>query len=1132
MQEEMQQFINQKVWQLVPLPDGKIAIGTKWILKNKRDARGIVVRNKARLVAQGHRQEEGIDYDEVFAPVARIEAIRLFLAFASYMGFMVYQMDVKSAFLYGEIEEEVYVTQPKGFEDPHFPKHVYRVVKALYGLHQAPRAWYARLSTFLLKHNYRRGTIDKTLFIKKNSRDIILVQVYVDDIIFGSTNKAWCDDFEVLMKGEFEMSAMGELTFFLGLQVKQKPDGIFISQDKYVQDILKKFDMESVRPATTPFEASKPKSKDEPDDVFNVRMRSMIVQNDKTMWPTSLLQQKMLLAASCWVRKASSILATIDRNPLPITDSISLGSLLQLDDDGGVEDLPMADIYLGIVSSTSKPGSWGSYCKHLDIAIICLSEGRRPMMSAPGQFTFHNCGEDDTMGGSFQTSPPRSTQVLPEGTTSGGAEDLDKLTALSSLVSTLVQKVNTQESETYRTTNVLFKDGSWESWSKDAFAKAATASVFYWWIIMNADIPPSSIFFQDPPVRERTFRQREEVMIRCEAARRMYEEEQDELEREREEMQRKRQQDVLTADLLGPDVTEDNFAERMVALIAKRRRDFAALRFQDKRNKPMTYAQQKAYMRNFTPIKRRGLKERLGPRHVRNRSGSLKPRHDRPESPKKKGSERKAVFKRLEKGVFHRLGDKGKSVSVHSDDSRRWSHHSSRRDTESYHQNSRSRATESASERRYTKRASSRKTEELSESEGSAGGHWKSKLKRQKSSIEDDLSQPWTERWAMPTWCHMFNSTLTGNARVWFDDLLKETIDSYDDLKKAFLENYLQQKKCIKDPVKIHSMRQRDGESTKEFVRRYKLECRDVKGAPECMKISRFMHGLRAWTNKTDIKLPYDASAGQAEVCKESPSPQDTIISGSLPGKFCRHLCQHHVPSAATAVIVSAVCQANDHSFGGIGYQRRRGIQEKAGRLPPIEEATTILSYDICGVLSTSSQDLISDPTLYRTLAGGLQYLTFTRPDISYAVLQLYASIIGSLIAYTDPDWAGCPTTMRSISGYFVFLRDNLLLWLAKRQHTLSRSSAEAEYRGVADVVAETAWLRNLLRELHTLLLSATLLYCDNVSVIYMTVNHVQHQQTKHIEIDIHFVRDMVARGQVRVLQVPSRYQYADIFTK
>nr|GFB88820.1 putative ribonuclease H-like domain-containing protein [Tanacetum cinerariifolium] len=127
---------------------GKYAIGTKWILKNKRDARGIVVRNKARLVVQGHRQDEGIDYADVFAPVARIEVIRLFLAFASYMGFMVYQMDVKSTFLYGSIDKEVYVTQPKGFVDTQHPKKVYKVIKALYGLHQAPRAWYATRSTF------------------------------------------------------------------------------------------------------------------------------------------------------------------------------------------------------------------------------------------------------------------------------------------------------------------------------------------------------------------------------------------------------------------------------------------------------------------------------------------------------------------------------------------------------------------------------------------------------------------------------------------------------------------------------------------------------------------------------------------------------------------------------------------------------------------------------------------------------------------------------------------------------------------------------------------------------------------------------------------------------------------------
>ncbi|GJX73230.1 putative ribonuclease H-like domain-containing protein [Tanacetum coccineum] len=256
MQEELLQFKLQQVWILVDLPFGKKAIGTKWVFRNKRDERSIVVKNKARLVAQGHRQEEGIDYDEVFAPVARIEAIRLFLAFASYMGFLVYQMDVKSAFLYGTIKEEVYVHQPPGFVDPAHPNKVYKVVKALYGLHQAPRAWYETLSSFLLENGFRRGTIDKTLFIKKNKSDIMLVQVYVDDIIFGSTKKSMCTEFE---------------------EVKQQPDGIFISQDKYVADILKKFNFFSIKTATTPIESNKPLVKDEDGVEVDVHeYRSMI----------------------------------------------------------------------------------------------------------------------------------------------------------------------------------------------------------------------------------------------------------------------------------------------------------------------------------------------------------------------------------------------------------------------------------------------------------------------------------------------------------------------------------------------------------------------------------------------------------------------------------------------------------------------------------------------------------------------------------------------------------------------------------------------------------------------------------------------------------------------------------------
>ncbi|GJR88328.1 putative ribonuclease H-like domain-containing protein [Tanacetum coccineum] len=206
---------------------------------NKKDERGIVVRNKARLVAQGYTQEEGIDYDEVFAPVARIEAIRLFLAYSSFKDFVVYQMDVKSAFhVYGKIEEEVYVCQ------------------------RPPGAWYETLSAYLLDNGFQRGQIDKTFFLKRVKGDIILVQVYVDDIIFGSTKKSLCTEFEKLMHKKFQMSSMGELTFFLGLQVTHKDDGIFISQDKYVDEILKKFSFSTVKTASTPMETSKPLMKD------------------------------------------------------------------------------------------------------------------------------------------------------------------------------------------------------------------------------------------------------------------------------------------------------------------------------------------------------------------------------------------------------------------------------------------------------------------------------------------------------------------------------------------------------------------------------------------------------------------------------------------------------------------------------------------------------------------------------------------------------------------------------------------------------------------------------------------------------------------------------------------------------
>jgi len=186
MQEELEEFERNKVWTLVPKPhDVQSVIGTRWVFRNKVDDQGIVIRNKARLVAQGYNQQEGIDYDETYAPVARLEAIRLLIAFASYKNFKLFQMDVKTAFLNGKLQEKVYVKQPPGFEDRNLPDHVFFLDKALYSLKQAPRAWYDCLSEYLGSQGYRRGSIDRKLFLKEIGDDLLIVQVYVDDILQG-----------------------------------------------------------------------------------------------------------------------------------------------------------------------------------------------------------------------------------------------------------------------------------------------------------------------------------------------------------------------------------------------------------------------------------------------------------------------------------------------------------------------------------------------------------------------------------------------------------------------------------------------------------------------------------------------------------------------------------------------------------------------------------------------------------------------------------------------------------------------------------------------------------------------------------------------------------------------------------
>jgi hypothetical protein len=229
------------------------------------------VRNKAHLVAHGYSQVEDLNFGETFAPVARLEAIRILLAFVMSNGFKLYQIDVKSDFLNCVIQEEIYVRQPPSFKNPKYPNRVYKLLKALYRLKQALRAWYARFKIFFLEHVYVIRSVDKTLFTLNHGTDFLLVQIYMDDIIFGCSSHTLVSRFQEMMESEFQMSMMGELTFFLGIQVKQIKQGTFVHQAKYMKDLMKKFSMAELKPMSTPMSSATSLRPDEDSEPIDQR---------------------------------------------------------------------------------------------------------------------------------------------------------------------------------------------------------------------------------------------------------------------------------------------------------------------------------------------------------------------------------------------------------------------------------------------------------------------------------------------------------------------------------------------------------------------------------------------------------------------------------------------------------------------------------------------------------------------------------------------------------------------------------------------------------------------------------------------------------------------------------------------
>ncbi|KAH9745481.1 hypothetical protein KPL70_004087 [Citrus sinensis] len=277
MDEEIKAIVKNDTWELTTFPKGHKAIGVKWVYKKKRNAKGEIERHKARLVAKGYSQKAGLDYDEVFAPVARLETIRLIISLAAQNKWKIFQMDVKSAFLNGFLEEEVYIEQPLGYVVKGHEDKVLRLKKALYGLKQAPRAWNSRIDKYFQEKGFTKCPYEHALYVKEKYGDILIVCLYLDDLIFTGSNPSLFEEFKRVMIKEFEMTDIGLMAYYLGIEVKQKEEGIFISQESYAEEILKKFKMNDCKPISTPVECGVKLSKhDEGEDIDPTFFKSLV----------------------------------------------------------------------------------------------------------------------------------------------------------------------------------------------------------------------------------------------------------------------------------------------------------------------------------------------------------------------------------------------------------------------------------------------------------------------------------------------------------------------------------------------------------------------------------------------------------------------------------------------------------------------------------------------------------------------------------------------------------------------------------------------------------------------------------------------------------------------------------------
>ncbi|CAJ2627755.1 unnamed protein product [Trifolium pratense] len=316
MEEELKMIEKNQTWKLVDRPDHKKAIGVKWVYRTKLNPDGSVNKYKARLVVKGYAQIFGVDFSETFAPVARLDTIRLLFALAAQNGWVIHQMDVKSAFLNGYLEEEIFVEQPEGFIVQGQEEKVYKLNKALYGLKQAPRSWYSRIDAHLVNLGFEKSPSEFTLYVKKVDNGILVVSLYVDDLFVTGSHRELIDKFKERMKDAFEMTDLGNMSFFLGMQVQQRQNEIFVCQQKYAKEVLKKFNMEDCKPVATPMNQKEKFSKEDGAERVDENLyRSLIgclmyltATRPDIMYAVSLLSRYMHCASEIHFQAAKRIL--------------------------------------------------------------------------------------------------------------------------------------------------------------------------------------------------------------------------------------------------------------------------------------------------------------------------------------------------------------------------------------------------------------------------------------------------------------------------------------------------------------------------------------------------------------------------------------------------------------------------------------------------------------------------------------------------------------------------------------------------------------------------------------------------------------------------------------------------------